>query len=198
MRHCGSSLSWGGRSSVPPDSSFQFSNFDLIRKSVCPLELLWMHLYGQRCNSIVWQRERGKPNRGKNARKNFNGALSRYSVFLCRFFFFCSKMATAPANELHASLFFFKFHLELRDRCRSISQLSMQSFSHEFGLWELIKKAANEKTMLPSCGHEQYLVGKNAWKQDGACAHYVMVSTFQWKPFWLATQRDQQNVNSVE
>ena len=28
---------------------------------------------------------------------------------------------------------------------------------------------------------------------DGACAHYVMVSKFQWKPFWLATQRDPQN-----
>ena len=30
-------------------------------------------------------------------------------------------------------------------------------------------------------------------KSDGACAHYVMVSKFQWKPFWLATQRDPQN-----
>ena len=28
---------------------------------------------------------------------------------------------------------------------------------------------------------------------NGACAHYVMVSTFQWKPFWLATQRNPQN-----
>ena len=28
---------------------------------------------------------------------------------------------------------------------------------------------------------------------DGACAHYVMVSKFQWKPIWLATQRDPQN-----
>ena len=25
---------------------------------------------------------------------------------------------------------------------------------------------------------------------NGACAHYVMESKFQWKPFWLATQRD--------
>ena len=31
------------------------------------------------------------------------------------------------------------------------------------------------------------------WKMNGACAHYVMVSKFQWKPFWLATQRDPQN-----
>ena len=30
-------------------------------------------------------------------------------------------------------------------------------------------------------------------RPDGACAHYVMVSKFQWKPFWLATQRDPQN-----
>ena len=28
---------------------------------------------------------------------------------------------------------------------------------------------------------------------NGACAHYVMVTKFQWKPFWLATQRDPQN-----
>ena len=28
---------------------------------------------------------------------------------------------------------------------------------------------------------------------NGACARYVMVSKFQWKPFWLATQRDPQN-----
>ena len=28
---------------------------------------------------------------------------------------------------------------------------------------------------------------------NGACAHYVMVSNFQWKPFWLATQQDPQN-----
>ena len=27
----------------------------------------------------------------------------------------------------------------------------------------------------------------------GACAHYVMVTKFQWKPFWLATQRDPEN-----
>ena len=30
-------------------------------------------------------------------------------------------------------------------------------------------------------------------RSNGACAHYVMVSKFQWKPFWLATQRDPQN-----
>ena len=28
---------------------------------------------------------------------------------------------------------------------------------------------------------------------NGACAHYVMVSKIQWKPFWLATQQDPQN-----
>ena len=27
---------------------------------------------------------------------------------------------------------------------------------------------------------------------NGACAHYIMVSKFQWRPFWLATQRDPQ------
>ena len=34
------------------------------------------------------------------------------------------------------------------------------------------------------------------WTQqisNGACAHYVMVSKFQWKPLWLATQQDPQN-----
>ena len=29
--------------------------------------------------------------------------------------------------------------------------------------------------------------------RNGACEHYVMVSKFQWKPFWLAAQRDPQN-----
>ena len=28
---------------------------------------------------------------------------------------------------------------------------------------------------------------------NGAYAHYVMVSKFQWKPIWLAIQRDPQN-----
>ena len=31
------------------------------------------------------------------------------------------------------------------------------------------------------------------WEMNGTCVHYVMVSKFQWKPFWLATQRDPQN-----
>ena len=29
--------------------------------------------------------------------------------------------------------------------------------------------------------------------KNGACAHYLMVSKFQWKPFWLAIERDAQN-----
>ena len=28
---------------------------------------------------------------------------------------------------------------------------------------------------------------------DGACAHYVIVHKFQWKPFWLATHLDPRN-----
>ena len=32
-----------------------------------------------------------------------------------------------------------------------------------------------------------------AGSQNWACAHYVMVSKIQWKPFWLATQLDPQN-----
>ena len=34
---------------------------------------------------------------------------------------------------------------------------------------------------------------KRATCESEACAHYVMVSKLQWKPFWLATQRDPQN-----
>ena len=30
-------------------------------------------------------------------------------------------------------------------------------------------------------------------RPNGACAHYAMVSKFQWTPFWLATRRDPQN-----
>ena len=33
--------------------------------------------------------------------------------------------------------------------------------------------------------------------QVGACAHYVIVSKFQWKPVWLATRRDPQNDKGV-
>ena len=55
-----------------------------------------------------------------------------------------------------------------------------------------------------TCGFEGCMrTGKRAYgraptyfllgQRNGACAHYVMVSTFQWKPFWLATQRDPQN-----
>ena len=43
----------------------------------------------------------------------------------------------------------------------------------------------------------RFQVSCNCWARvqndNGACAHYVMVSKFQWKPFWLATQRDAQN-----
>ena len=35
--------------------------------------------------------------------------------------------------------------------------------------------------------------GQKTGVRNGACAHYVMVSKYQWKPFWLATQRDPQN-----
>ena len=28
---------------------------------------------------------------------------------------------------------------------------------------------------------------QSRWPSHGACAHYVMVSKTQWKPFWLAT-----------
>ena len=31
-------------------------------------------------------------------------------------------------------------------------------------------------------------VFRKRFYENGACAHYVMVSKFQWKPFWLATQ----------
>ena len=37
------------------------------------------------------------------------------------------------------------------------------------------------------------MISECAVYANGACAHYVMVSKFQWKPFWLATQRDPQN-----
>ena len=41
--------------------------------------------------------------------------------------------------------------------------------------------------------NELFFFWKRGENQNGACAHYVMVSKFQWKPFWLATQRDPQN-----
>ena len=36
-------------------------------------------------------------------------------------------------------------------------------------------------------------MAKKSARANGACAHSVMVSKFQWKPLWLATQRDPQN-----
>ena len=39
--------------------------------------------------------------------------------------------------------------------------------------------------------HEKLLMGFR--RANGACAPYVMVFQFQWKPFWLATQRVPQN-----
>ena len=41
--------------------------------------------------------------------------------------------------------------------------------------------------------HGPVCVGEYDQLDNGVCAHYVMVSEFQWKPFWLATQRDPQN-----
>ena len=46
--------------------------------------------------------------------------------------------------------------------------------------------------MLHICGFWR-LITFALGSLNGACAHYVMVSKFQWQPFWLATQRDPQN-----
>ena len=83
------------------------------------------------------------------------------------------------------------------------------------------KKKDHAKLVYPQCSFWMKLCTKNRWLEaggcqsqvllwknlsvfyvtqvgthsllNGACAHYVMVSRFQWKPFWLATQRDPQN-----
>ena len=57
-------------------------------------------------------------------------------------------------------------------------------------------KIQNEK--LPQLLHRQEPVCATylliiILSMNGACAHYVMVSKFQWKPFWLVTQLYQQN-----
>ena len=48
-------------------------------------------------------------------------------------------------------------------------------------------------TELFYCKHWFTRIACNLKAMGRACAHYVMVSKFQWKPFWLATQRDLQN-----
>ena len=42
-------------------------------------------------------------------------------------------------------------------------------------------------------GYTEYALLYSENRDNGASVHYVMVSKFQWKPFWLATQRDPQN-----
>ena len=52
-------------------------------------------------------------------------------------------------------------------------------------------KACIFKTMI--LRHIRWMQKHHSQCRNGACAHYVMVSKFQWKPFWLATQWDSQN-----
>ena len=100
------------------------------------------------------------------------GALSRYSVILCRFLW--SKMAarrleaTAPANKKQALLHFFFLHLVPSiaiDRRRGISQLPLQSHSSLGRSWALSfdQESANEKTSLP------WTMVKNSWNPKHAC-----------------------------
>ena len=51
------------------------------------------------------------------------------------------------------------------------------------------RKQGKRKGSFTHCYLQFVLIMYVSW----ACAHYVMVSKFQWKPFWLATQRDPQN-----
>ena len=53
---------------------------------------------------------------------------------------------------------------------------------------ERVKK---EDLVMEKGGGGVILINKGFDSRDnGACVHYVMVSKFQWKPFWLATQWD--------
>ena len=79
--------------------------------------------------------------------------------------------------------------------------LSLMVSSHcEGGTFSLaIDHTENEKhnlerkKTLQKRKYVQLIHSKNKIPDNGACAHYVMVSKCQWKPFWLATQRDPQN-----
>ena len=55
------------------------------------------------------------------------------------------------------------------------------------------RKSLHEKFLKSGAGIILPWTKKSNHHRDGACVHYVMVSKFQWKPFWLATQRDQKN-----
>ena len=75
---------------------------------------------------------------------------------------------------------------ERTDRC---------GFSSE----DRVEKLTDAKNYLWSVCDSRQIIIRTALGQEnfkllnGACAHYVMVSKYQWKPFWLATQRDPQN-----
>ena len=51
----------------------------------------------------------------------------------------------------------------------------------------VLAEISNARKILHASVHELFHV------ISGVCAHYVMVSKFQWKPLWLATQLDPQN-----
>ena len=60
----------------------------------------------------------------------------------------------------------------------------VETRKHPFYFWEDSYFMLSEKS--------RWITNENTIS-NGACAHNVMVSKFQWKPFWLATQRDSQN-----
>ena len=71
-------------------------------------------------------------------------------------------------------------------------------FTHD-SFWPFLyhdaKKVKNAKKSNQGGGGDTALTAHSCetFRDNGACAHYIMVSKFQWKPFWLATQRDPQN-----
>ena len=77
-------------------------------------------------------------------------------------------------------------HTQYRKRfCASHNKIRMLFLS-----WDIEKSSLIALKLRCSDARSR---GQPRHRANGACAHYVMVSKFQWKPFWLATQRDPQN-----
>ena len=72
--------------------------------------------------------------------------------------------------------------------CIHIGQ-RVEAWSANFCLFRGREVVSSETNFVRFAG----LLRTSAMAPNGACAHYVIVSKFQWKPFWLATQREPQN-----
>ena len=77
-------------------------------------------------------------------------------------------------------------------------QKKFEKHSSLWHVWSLIELVRDREWVhmlwnTLEMGTDSFLLFLGQNPHNGACAHYLMVSKFQWKPFWLTTQLDLQN-----